>query len=115
MRKVCNEAEVAAIDAEMENLQRVLIKKANAKQPFGKLGDEIDLLREKRQQLLLEDANKAAKSRRISELEEFLDAQEGKPVEYDEQLVRKLIERITVFDDHCLVEFKSGMETEIQI
>ncbi|MCD8396235.1 MAG: phage tail tape measure protein [Lachnospiraceae bacterium] len=33
--------------------------------------------------------------------------------EYDESLVRKLIEKITVYDDHFTVEFKSGLETEV--
>jgi site-specific DNA recombinase len=30
--------------------------------------------------------------------------------EYDEQLVRRLIEKITVFDDKQTIEFKSGVE-----
>ncbi|MCD8151457.1 MAG: hypothetical protein LUE92_18330 [Clostridiales bacterium] len=33
--------------------------------------------------------------------------------EYDESLVRKLIEKIMVYDDHFTVEFKSGLETEV--
>ena len=33
--------------------------------------------------------------------------------EYDEALVRRLIERITVFDDHLMVIFKSGIEIEV--
>ena len=35
--------------------------------------------------------------------------------EYDENLVRSLIERITVYDDHFTVEFKSGIEIIIQM
>ena len=34
--------------------------------------------------------------------------------EYDEGLVRQLIERITVYDDHLTFEFKIGLETEVQ-
>ena len=52
-------------------------------------------LREEKQQLLLEDAEKVE--------------------EYDEALVRKLIEKITVYDDHLAFEFKSGLETEVQM
>ena len=33
----------------------------------------------------------------------------------DEGLVRQLIEKITVYDDHLAFEFKSGLETEVQI
>ena len=35
--------------------------------------------------------------------------------EYDEGLVRQLIEKITVYDDHLAFEFKSGLETEVQM
>ena len=30
-------------------------------------------------------------------------------------MVRKLIERITVFEDHLAFEFKCGLETEVQM
>ena len=35
--------------------------------------------------------------------------------EYDEGLVRRLIERITVYEDHLDFEFKSGLETEVKM
>ena len=51
---------------------------------------------------------------KISDLKAFLDEQETQIVEYDEALVRRLIERITVHDDHFTVEFKSGVGVEVQ-
>jgi len=33
---------------------------------------------------------------------------------YDEQMVRRLIEKITVFDDKLIFEFKSGMTLELK-
>lgn len=48
-------------------------------------------------------------------MEAFLDAQETYVTEYSEKLVRTLIEKITVFDNYFTVEFKSGMETNVQI
>jgi len=35
--------------------------------------------------------------------------------EYDGQLVRKLIEKVTVFDNKLTVEFKSGVEIDVLI
>jgi hypothetical protein len=35
--------------------------------------------------------------------------------EYDEQLVRRLIEKVTVFDNKLTVEFKSGVEIDVLI
>jgi hypothetical protein len=45
----------------------------------------------------------------------FLDEQPMEIAEYDEHLVRRLIEKITVFDDTFKVEFKSGVEIEVQM
>ena len=35
--------------------------------------------------------------------------------EYDEQLVRRLIERIIVYGDHLVFKFKSGLETDVWV
>lgn len=35
-------------------------------------------------------------------------------LEYDEQLVRRLIEKVTVYEDKAVVEFKSGLETDVK-
>ncbi len=35
--------------------------------------------------------------------------------DYNEGLVRQPIEKITVYDDHLAFEFKSGLETEVQM
>ena len=35
-------------------------------------------------------------------------------IEYDEQMVRKYIERITVYDTYYEVEFKAGIKVEIE-
>ena len=102
------------VDARLEELQKGLLKRANAHQGFDELADEIDALREAKQDLLLEDANRAAMKQRLDELDAFMRGHEGGVTEYDEGLVRQLIERITVYDDHLTFEFKIGLETEVQ-
>jgi hypothetical protein len=110
-----NSPRVAEIDTRLEALQKELLKKANAKQGFEELADEIDALREEKQDLLVEDANRAAMKQRLDELEEFLDEHQEPVTDYDEGMVRRLIERITVFEDHLEFEFKCGLETEVQM
>ena len=110
-----NSPRVAEIDARSEELQKELLKKGNAKQGFEELADEIDALREEKQALLLEDANRTAMKQRLEELEAFLDEQQEQVTDYDEGMVRRLIERITVFEDHLEFEFKCGLETEVQM
>lgn len=46
-------------------------------------------------------------------MEKFLNEQNGLLEEYDERLVRMLIDKVTVFDDKLTVEFKSGAEIEV--
>ena len=44
----------------------------------------------------------------------FLEEQADIPAEYDEQLVRRLIEKVTVFDEKITVRFKSGVEIDVE-
>ena len=50
---------------------------------------------------------------RLKELEEFLDNQELEIESYDEELVRKLVEKIVVYEEKIKIIFKSGLEFEI--
>ena len=95
--------------------QKELLKKANAKQRFDDLADEIEDLRTDKEALLLEDANRQGVKQRLDELEDFLDEHQEPVTDYDEGMVRRLIERITVYEDHLDFEFKSGLETEVQM
>ena len=110
-----NSPRVTEIDERLEALQKELLKKANAKQGYEELADEIDALREEKQDLLVEEANRAGLKQRLDELEAFLADQTTEVTDYDEGLVRQLIEKITVYDDHLAFEFKSGLETEVQM
>ena len=79
------------------------------------MADEIYRLRELKQNALVENAEREGKRQRIDEMTDFLNEQSCELEEYDEQLVRRLIEKVTVFDDKLTVEFKSGVEIDIEI
>jgi len=70
-------------------------------------------LREMKQNALVENAECEGKRQRIDEMTTFLNEQSCDLVEYDEQLVRRLIEMVTIFDDKLTVEFKSRVEIEL--
>ena len=72
-------------------------------------------LRDEKQRLLLEDANNTGLQQQLKTIEDFLAEQQEAVTEYEEALVRKLISKITVFDDKLVVEFKSGLETEVKM
>ena len=47
-------------------------------------------------------------------MKDFLNNQTVEVLEYDEQLVRRLIERVTVYEEKLEVEFKSGMTVDVE-
>ena len=64
---------------------------------------------------LVENAEREGKRQRIAEMTDFLNEQSCELEEYDEQLVRRLIEKVTVFDEKMTIEFKSGVTIEGRI
>lgn len=77
------------------------------------IGMEIRKLRNEKQVIKTEDASRHDLKTRIDELITFLDDLFYELTEYDEQYVRTLLDRIPVYDDHFVVEFKSGIEIQI--
>ena len=79
------------------------------------MADEIYRLRELKQNALVENAEREGKRQRIAEMTDFLNEQSYELEEYNEQLVRRLIEKVTIYEDKLTVEFKSGIEIDIEI
>ena len=70
-------------------------------------------LREKRQEILTVAAMRKDVKDRIEDLASYLDEMVEAVTEYSDALVRRLIERITIYDEMLVVEFKSGLEIEV--
>lgn len=107
------ESEIGDIDAQLEERQNELLKRANRKVDYDDIADEISRLREHKQNALAECAQREGVKQRISEMMEFLDEQSGIVEGYDEQLVRRLVEKVTVYEGKMVVEFKSGVVMEM--
>ena len=52
--------------------------------------------------------------KQIRDLQDFVKNQPATITEFNEALVSRLIEKITVFEDHFTVEFKSGITIDIE-
>ena len=102
------------IDSKLEELQQQLLIQAKSKNDYEDVADEIYRLRELKQNALVENAEREGKRQRIAEINDFLNEQSCQLEEYDEQLVRRLIEKVTVFHDKFAVEFKSGVEIDVE-
>ena len=102
------------IQARLEELQKELIKKANSKQDYDAIADEILRLREQKEKSEVDSHHREETMNRIKELQDFIAKQKTDITEFDEALVKKLIEKIAVFADHFTVEFKSGLTIDIK-
>lgn len=108
-----DESSLESINARLEETQRELLKRANAKQNYNDLADEIDHLREMKQAALTENAEREGLKQRIAEMKQFLTEQMEQIEKYDEFLVRRMIGKVIVYEDRLAVEFKSGTNIDI--
>lgn len=107
------EYKISEINSLLEEKQKEVIKLANKGQDYEHLAEEIDELRDKRQTLLVEDASLSGENERINELIEFIRKNKFRTLEYDDKLVRKIIQNVTVYEEHFVISFKSGIEMEV--
>ncbi|NNJ32094.1 recombinase family protein [Lacrimispora defluvii] len=110
-----NDQTIQEIENRLNELQQELLRLVNAKADYQKVADEIYRLRELKQNILTENAEREGKRERIKEMMEFLHEQSVELQEYDEQLVRRLIEKITIYDEKITIEFKSSVEIDFEI
>lgn len=109
-----NSGEMEKLNAIMVEKQKELVKLAHAKKDYGSLADEIDILRDKKQELLVRRAKTEGVKKRITELADFLQGASQELGEYDEALVRKYIEQIKVSEDHFIVYFKAKVKIKVK-
>lgn len=108
-----NLAEVSSIDLKMQQLQTELLKKSKESQDVADIGEQVLQLKKQKQNLLLNKAEKDTSRQRMKEMIEFLDRSELVSFEFDDVLVRWLVERVTIFDEYINIKFKSGIEMNI--
>ena len=77
------------IQARLEELQKELIKKANNKQDYDAIADEIFRLRDQKEQSELDSHHQEEVMNRIKELQSFIARQQTDITELDEALVKK--------------------------
>lgn len=105
----------ADIDEKLEELQMELLRLANSKADYDEVAEEIYRLRELKQDVLLKNAEREGMRQRIEEMTKFLKEQPQQLEAYDDLLVRRLIEKITIHGRQLTIEFKSRIEIEKEI
>lgn len=90
------------------------LQKANNKEAYDEIAEQIFKLREQRQQCTVDTTARDAQITRITDLQDFINEQRTNLAEFDEALVKRWLKQITVWDDHFTVELKSGLKIDIE-
>ena len=94
-------------------LQQELLNRANNREAYDDVAEEIFHLRELQQQTDSDETTKAIQMERIKELQDFIGQQSNELTEFDEKLVKRWLRQITIWDDHYTVELKSGLSIDL--
>ena len=94
-------------------LQQELLNRANNREAYDDVAEEIFHLRELQQQTDSDETTKAIRMERIKELQDFIGQQSNELTEFDEKLVKRWLRQITIWDDYYIVELKSGLSIDV--
>ena len=111
--KQVNPDSIEYLDAQMAELQHELIDRTERHENYDDLAEEILHLRQLREQTVMDDAAKAEYQNRIKELQAFIRSQ-PKQLTFDDGLVKRLLSKVTVFPEHLVFEFKSGVTVSVE-
>ena len=101
-----------AIQMRLDELQQRLIQSAQSKENYDTLADEIYRLKEQKEVAQTSLAKQKETKKKIQTAIRFLEKQQPEITGFDETLVGRLIERITIEEGGIKVQFKSGVEIE---
>ena len=105
--------DIALIDEKLLTLQQELLRRANNREAYNNIADEIFHLRELRAKAESNTVLRDDTLKRITELCDFLKEQPQELTAFDELLTRRILDSITVYDDHVTVKLKSGISLDI--
>lgn len=104
---------VQQIDSKLDELQSELTERMERRKNYDEISEEIFRLRDQREKVIMDSCNRENFKRRITELKQFI-ASTSEITEFDENLVRQMVEKVTIFHDRILFEFRSGVEINVE-
>ena len=108
------EERLAMADKELADLQAQMIAVSGDEAAIDALGVQIDGLRAERQSILAEVTERSDLQERMNDMIAFLDEMPTMLTEYSDAITRRLVEKITIFDEKIVVELKSGLQMEVE-
>lgn len=108
------EARISAIDEQLAELQQQMLDNSGDSELVEKLEDQTDDLREDRQDILAEAAERTGLQARMNDMIAFFEEMPETVTEYSEVLARRLVDRGAIFDEKIVVELKSGLQMGVE-
>lgn len=105
--------EIKQIEKELNTKQEELLKLVQAKKNYSKVANEIADLNKKKDKAKSNIANSKEFISKINDFKMFISKQPKVLESYDENLIRKYIKKVTIFDDHFEFEFTSSIKISI--
>ena len=102
------------MDEQLAELQQQMIDHSSDYTLADELGLQVDDLRGTRQDILVEAAERTDLQARMNDMIVFPEEMPAAVTEYSEALARRLVDRITIFDEKIVVELKSGLTMEVE-
>nr|DAY54074.1 MAG TPA: integrase [Caudoviricetes sp.] len=108
-------ANILKIDEQLRKLQQELTIRIENHQGYDDIAEEIFKLKEQREQLMMDETTRSDYKERINDLKKFIATSDHSITEYDETLARHMLSKITIFDDHIVFAFKSGVIVSVEM
>lgn len=109
-----NPTSAEALSAKMAELQQELVNRTKRRENYDDITKEILRLREVQEQKSMDDVTQKEHTKRIKELQKFIQSQPSEITEFDETLVKKLLEKVVVYDEYLEFHFKSGVMISVE-
>ena len=101
------------IQSQIDDLQAQLLLKANNHEDYSEIAKEIFDLRDQQEKSQLNDNSRSEYIKRINDLQKFIISQTKTITDFDEKLVKHLLDKVTVYESKLVFEFKSGISITI--
>lgn len=108
-----------AITTQEENFQTLFAQMRNNEdltahaEEFKRITDTLAGLKERKERMLEQQSEDAAANRRVTQATSFLEGQSAEVTEWDESMIRQLIDTVRVLSaDKLRIRFHGGIEIE---
>ena len=108
------EARIAAVDEQLAELQKQMVDNSGDHALVEAQANQIDDLRGDRQDILAETAKRTDLQTRMNDMIAFMEEMPTAVIEYSKSLARRLVDKITIFDEKIVVELKSSLQMEVE-